>query len=322
VSTDDAEAGRGGNLLARIARRETGLLLFGMTPPRRSSTAEERQRIADVTLERLGQVDLDGLVLYDIADEAERNADERPFPYLPTVDPADFHADHLGAWTKPVIIYRCVGKYPSPAIESWLRAQRPAHVGSVFVGAPSRTAPVLTDLPTAQALWSSVRPELLLGGVAIPERHSTRQQEHRRLIAKQTKGCSFFITQVVYDVNAAKNLVSDYHYGCLEAGLDPVPLIFTLSVCGSLKTLEFLRWLGVDVPRWMENALAHAGDTLSESYDQCLATSHELAAFCDRLDMPYGFNVESVSNRRAEIETSVRLAAHLRRSPGRRPSST
>ena len=312
MSTDDAEAGRGGNVLARIARRETGLLLFGMTPPRRSSTSEERQRIADVTLERLMELDLYGLVLYDIADEAGRNAHERPFPYLPTIDPADYHADHLAAWTKPVIIYRCVGKYPSTEIETWLLAQHPANVGTVFVGASSRPAPVLTDLSSAQALWSKVRPELPLGGVAIPERHTARRQEHQRLIAKQTKGCSFFITQVVYDINAAKNLVSDYHYGCIEAGMDPVPIIFTLSVCGSIKTLEFLRWLGVDVPRWMENALAHAGDTLSESYDQCLATSHELATFCDRLDMPYGFNVESVSNRKAEIETTVRLAAHLR----------
>lgn len=314
VSTDDGEAGRGGDVLARIARRETGLLLFGMTPPRRSSTSEERQRIADVTLQRLVELDLDGLVLYDIADEADRNAHERPFPYLPTIDPADFHADHLAAWTKPVIIYRCVGKYPSTDIETWLLAQHPANVGTVFVGAPSRPAPVLTDLSSAQALWSKVRPELPLGGVAIPERHTARRQEHQRLIAKQTKGCSFFITQVVYDINAAKNLVSDYHYGCIEAGIDPVPIIFTLSVCGSIKTLEFLRWLGVDVPRWMENALAHAGDTLSESYDLCLATSHELGAFCDGLDMPYGFNVESVSNRKAEIETTVRLAAHLRQS--------
>ena len=314
VSTDDGEAGRGGNVLARIARRETGLLLFGMTPPRRSSTHQERHRIAAVNLARLAPLDLDGLVLYDIADETARNAHERPFPYLPTVDPADFHADHLAAWTKPVIIYRCVGKYPSTDIETWLLAQHPANVGTVFVGSPSRTAPVLTDLSSAQALWSKVRPEVPLGGVAIPERHTARRQEHHRLIAKQTKGCSFFITQVVYDVNAAKNLVSDYHYGCIEAGIDPVPIIFTLSVCGSIKTLEFLRWLGVDVPRWMENALAHAGDTLSESYDQCLATSHELATFCEGLNMPYGFNVESVSNRKAEIETTVRLAAHLRRS--------
>ncbi len=312
MSNDDGVAARG-DLLLRIARRDTGLLLFGMTPPRGSTTHGERQRIADLTLERLMPLDLDGLIIYDIAAETDRTTDERPFPYLPTVDPADFYADHLASWSRPVIVYRCVGKYSSPDIEAWLLAQPPARVASVFVGAPSGSAPVLTDLAGAQELWSRVRPELLLGGVAIPERHSARQQEHRRLLAKQTKGCSFFVTQVVYDVNAAKDLVSDYHYACLEAGVDPVPIIFTLSVCGSMKTLEFLRWLGVVVPRWMENALAHASDTLSESYDQCVATSRELAAFCEGLDVPYGFNVESVSNRKAEIDTTVRLAAHLRR---------
>lgn len=304
------EAQRG--LIDRGASRDGGLLLFGMTPPRRSSTYEERQRIADLMLQRLSSLDLDALILYDIADEADRNANERPFPYLPTMDPADFYADHLSGWAKPAVIYRCVGKYTSAEIESWLCAQDPATVATVFVGAPSRSASVATTLEDAQGLWSKTSPKLELGGVAIPERHSARRQEHQRLIAKQARGCSFFVTQVVYDINAAKNLVSDYHYACLDAATDPAPIIFTLSVCGSMKTLEFLRWLGVDVPHWMENALAHASDTLSESYDQCVATALELIAFCERLRMPYGFNVESVSNRKAEIETTVRLAAELR----------
>lgn len=293
-------------------RRDSGLLLFGMTPPRRSTTHEQRQHIADVMLQRLSSLDLDGLILYDIADESERTPDERPFPYLPTVDPADFSTEHLAAWTKPVVVYRYVGKYTSAQIESRLRSQDAARFATVFVGAPSRSASVATTLSTAQELWSTTRPSLVLGGVAIPERHSARRQEHQRLIVKQARGCSFFVTQVVYDINAAKDLISDYHYGCLSAGIDPVPMIFTLSVCGSMKTLEFLRWLGVDVPRWMENALAHASDTLSVSYDQCLATASELTTFCQALDLPHGFNVESVSNRRAEIETTVRLAAELR----------
>jgi hypothetical protein len=312
VTSDDPETHRRA-LRDRIARRESGLLLFGLTPPRLATTPEERQRIADVTLERLGGLDLDGLVLYDIADETERNADERPFPYLPTADPADFLADHLAAWDRSVVVYRCVGKYDAHDVEAWLRDQDPVRVASVFVGAPSRTAPVRTSLADAQELWRRDRPDLPLGGVAIPERHAASGQEHRRLLDKQATGCSFFVTQVVYDVNVAKNLVSDYHYACVEDGVAPVPVVFTLSVCGSVRTLEFLRWLGVEVPRWMENGLAHADDMLTESYEQCLATARDLAAFCRRLGVPYGFNVESVSNRKAEIETSVRLAAEVRR---------
>ena len=37
----------------------------------------------------------------------------------------------------------------------------------------------------------------------------------------------------------------------------------------------------------------------------------DLIAFCRRLGVPFGLNVESVSIRKVEIEASVRLAARL-----------
>lgn len=299
------------DLRQRIAGRQGGFVLFGLTPPRRTTSPEEVQGIADATLERLNSVDLDGLVLYDIDDESDRNPVPRPFPYLPTMDPADFYLNHLGSWDKPVVVYRSVGKYSEPAISDWLREQDPERVLSVFVGAPTRDRSVLTDLRSAQAVWRSTRPEILLGGVAIPERHTRGDQEHLRLIAKQVNGCAFFVSQVVYDVNASKDLVSDYFYTCRERGLAQIPFVFTLSICGSLRTLEFLQWLGVDVPKWIQNDLRNAEDSLAASYDQCLGTAQELAEFCTRLGMPFGFNVESVSNRREEIEASVQLLSVL-----------
>jgi hypothetical protein len=68
----------------------------------------------------------------------------------------------------------------------------------------------------------------------------------------------------------------------------------------------------VGVPRWIANDLEHAEDTLSASYDHAHATALELMAFCRRLEVPFGLNVESVSSRRVEIEASVRLARALR----------
>jgi hypothetical protein len=158
--------------------------------------------------------------------------------------------------------------------------------------------------------------------VAIPERHSRRENEHLRLIAKQEAGCRFFVSQVVYDLNAAKNLVSDYRYECESRGLAPVPIVFTFSVCGSMKTLEFLRWLGVDVPRWIENDLRHSTNPLAASLEQAQATAVELIDFCRRLGVPFGLNVESVSIRREEIEASVDLAARLTSYHGPGPVQT
>ncbi|MGQ0630425.1 MAG: methylenetetrahydrofolate reductase [Sporichthyaceae bacterium] len=299
-------------LAHRIAARGSEFLLFAVTPPRLTVTGERAQEIADVTQKRLDPLGLDGLVLYDIDDESDRNPAQRPFPFLPTIDPAAFRAQYLTDWSTPVVVYRAVGKYTEDDLRAWLAAQD-ADALAVFVGASSPRKQPATSLVRAQQLWAQTRPDLPLGGVAIPERHTRRGEEHLRLIAKQEAGCSFFVTQVVYDVNAAKNLISDYVYACAARGLEPVPIVFTFSVCGSLKTLEFLGWLGVDVPRWIQNDLHHAADTLAASHEHSLAAARELIGYCRRLRVPFGVNVESVSIRLAEIEASVDLARQLGR---------
>lgn len=303
------------SLVDVIRRIEDGageFLLFALTPPRLDTDRARVREIAEATLARLRPLGLDGLVLYDIDDEAARNPAERPFPFMPTLDPAEYLADHLGSWPTPVIVYRAVGKYAPAELRAWLSAQDPGRLMTVLVGAASRNATPRTSLAEAQDLRREVNPALPLGGVAIPERHSRREDEHLRLLAKQDAGCGFFVTQVVYDINAAKNLVSDYHYECRARGISHAPLVFTFSVCGSMKTLDLLRWLGVDVPRWIENDLEHATDPLEDSYHQALTTATELMAFCRALGVPFGINVESVSIRRVEIEASVRLAQQLR----------
>lgn len=299
-------------LVRRIEDREGGFLLFALTPPRSATEPSRVREIAEATAQRLSGLRLDGLVLYDIDDESARNPRERPFPFTPTIDPAVYSRDHLAAWPTPTIVYRAVSKYAPDDLTDWLSSADPTRTLTVLVGAPSGNVNAGTSLSHAQALRSQVNPALLMGGVAIPERHARRGDEHLRLLAKQEAGCRFFVTQVVYDLNAAKNLISDYHYECRRREVATVPLIFTFSVCGSLRTLEFLQWLGVDVPRWIENDLRHAADPLEASYEHAVAIAAELIAFCRALGVPFGLNVESVSIRRVEIEASVRLAAALR----------
>jgi hypothetical protein len=295
-----------------IQSRQGGILLFGLTPPRVSASPQRMAEIAAVTTARLSAIEIDGLVLYDIDDESDRNSDDRPFPYLPTVDPAEFYSTCLTQWPRPVVIYRCVGKYEERDLADWLTAIDIADVLGVFVGASSSSKRGITDLPRAHALHQQLRPELTLGAVTISERHTSRADEHLRMLTKQDRGCAFFISQVVYDLDATKSLLSDYSYTCAERGIRPRPVIFTLSVCGSLRTLEFLQWLGVVVPRWVENDLRHADDPLTVSAEQCLRSAGDLLGFGRRLGVPIGFNVESVSNRRSEIETAAGLAVELR----------
>ncbi|HQH06799.1 MAG TPA: 5,10-methylenetetrahydrofolate reductase [Phycicoccus sp.] len=294
---------------ARIAGHEP--LLYAVTPPRVTTPPERVAQLAERTVERLSAMSADGLVIYDLVDEADRSEAERPFPFLQTRDPAEYLEHWLGDWQGPSIVYRCVGKYDESELQTWMLAQ-PRSVGAVFVGAASAGTPVRTDLRAAQRLRAEVRRDLPIGGVAIPERHSVRGDEHARLLRKQAAGCTYFVSQVVYDLGGAKDLASDYAYACREARVPPVPVFFTLSLCGSAKTLDFLHWLGVDIPRWMRNEMLHADDTLEASLAFCLQTARELAEFCRYLRLPFGFNVESVSTRRDEIEATVDLAVAVR----------
>ncbi len=198
-------------------------MLFALTPPRRTTSPEKSQEIADVTLKRLQALDLDGLVLYDIDDESDRNPAERPFPFLPTMDPAEYLARHLSDSSIPVVVYRAVGKYVEPQLRSWLAAQEPDRVLSVFVGTSSHDKPAATSLTRAQALRSQVKPDLLLGGSRSRSAMRARAMSICDCSPSRQPAAPSSSPQVVYDVNAAKNLVSDYRYECAARGQDPSP---------------------------------------------------------------------------------------------------
>src|ERR1700761_5861688 len=114
------------NLQSGIAARSGEFLLFAVPPPRLTTSPREAAEIARVTLERLRSLAIDGLVLYDIDDESDRNPDERPFPFLPTMDPAEYLARDLVGLEVPAIVYRAVGKYPEGRFRSWLEEQDPS----------------------------------------------------------------------------------------------------------------------------------------------------------------------------------------------------
>jgi len=196
----------------------------------------------------------------------------------------------------------------------WLRVEnaRPQEPFAVLVGAPGALTTGALSLDEAYALAREHAPRLVLGGVAIAERHARKGEEHLRLMKKQEAGCRFFVTQTVYDASATRSLISDYARASRKAGVAPAPLIFTFSPCGSAKTLELLKWLGVGVPRWLENELLDAHDILETSLELSRATFADVLGYARTHKLPVGANVESVAIRREEIDASVALFQALR----------
>src|SRR5689334_14478680 len=105
--------------ITKIRQKESGILLYGITPPKAQTPPERVAEIAEKTLNTLCSLDIDALIVYDVQDESARTAEERPFPFTRALDPLDYASQHLQRLTVPKIIYRPAGKFTSDELAQW-----------------------------------------------------------------------------------------------------------------------------------------------------------------------------------------------------------
>jgi Methylenetetrahydrofolate reductase len=301
-------------LFEKIKNRESGIILYGIVPPKRETSPETLDEISRKIIDRLPIDILDGLVVYDIQDEVSRTTENRPFPFIESIDGFSFCKNQLKSLSLPKIIYRAIGKYSRDDLSHFLSSVDPKEFLTVFVGAASKHQKVGLPINEAYFIKKNINAILPMGGVMIPERHLKNSDEHLRVFSKIENGCSFFVSQGVYDITAAKNFLSDYHYYGLEHGLPLVPIIFTLTPCGSAKTLQFMKWLGISIPRWLENELMHSQDILEHSLKVCAGNWAELNDYASSKNIPIGCNIESVAIRKVEVEASFELLRQITKS--------
>jgi hypothetical protein len=276
--------------------------LYGFSPPKADSSSDRNREIAARQTERINALGADGVIVYDVQDEPGRTEAPRPFPFLPALDPLEYARDYLAEIKAPKILYKSVAGATETSFTQWLERFGTAEDLAVLVGAStSRGETSQLGLGAAQALTSTAYPDICFGGVAIAERHLEKGGEDERLLSKHDAGCRFFVSQTVYDVQATKSLISDYALRFAAAGREAPPFIFSFAPCGSIKTMEFMQWLGIRFPKWLENELRHSHDILERSINLCVGLAEELTAFAREKGVPVGMNVESVSIRREEI---------------------
>ncbi len=296
------------------------VFLYGTTPPRADATEDRIVRAAERLAARIRDLALDGLVVYDVQDEAARSAEPRPFPFLPTIDSRRY-AQRLGELVDlPLITYKAIQHLTEDDWGVWLdQAARTYALETLsLVGRPSAQArldaggPLPMSLARATRLARAHPADFALGGVAIAERHGAGRNESARLIQKAEDGCRFFISQAVYHPETTIRLLTDYAADCRRLGHAPRRIVLTFIPCGREKTLEFLRWLGVRIDPAVAATILADPDPLGRSIAIC---REHLRAILDQEyteTLTLGVNVESVSIYRDEIDASIALVHALR----------
>jgi hypothetical protein len=291
----------------KIKQRKSGLLLYGITPPKTGTEESKVDNYAKKTVERVNNLPIDALIIYDVQDESERITDERPFPFLNALDPLFFTERYLNDIKTSKIVYKPAGKFHPYELENWLTRISELGIHPVFVGIPSPDHVPKTSLLEAYEIFKKIDKRQCLGGVAIPERHAALHDEDERIFSKAKKGVSFFITQCVFDLDFSKDLI-DALAAYAQRNTQEIPtIIFTLTSCGSERTLRFIEWLGIYIPASMKIQLLQSSNILADSVDICIHIARELAQYCVSKNIPFGFNIESVAIKKEEIDASLQM---------------
>ncbi len=296
-------------LKSRISDPSRGVYFVGTTPPKDNTSQENVSDIADKLLGRLSAIDYDGMIVYDIQDESSRTDKPRPFPFMKTYDPREYSRIIREKSQHPVITYKSVSQRDRADFDNWLE-EAWEHYGIrdiVMVGSPSSDGEVRLSLNEAYKALAEHRADYNLGGVTIAERHAKKGDEHLRLMQKGDQGCAFFVSQAVYNAQATIDMLSRYARECKEREVEPRRVILTFTPCGSSKTLEFMEWQGISVPEATRYRILDAHNPLAESIRVCRSNLEQILEACLPLGIPLGLNIESLTNRKDEIDASIRL---------------
>lgn len=291
---------------ARMTDPARPVYLFGTVPPSLEAGLDEVYAIADMLRGRLEGLEVDGINVYDVQQEKGRNGKDRPFPFLPVWDPRRY-GRILQEGGVETICYASVPHIATPFAE-WLAEAREVYRQETLALVGS-SGPASAGTSLAEAARLASGQGFLLGGVTIPERHTARGDEHHRMRAKTRAGLWFFTSQVVYQPDQAISLLKAYGESA-GPGECPARIVFTFAPFGSERTLEFLEWLGVDIPERTKDEILSSADPLATSLQVCRSNLRKILD-AGPYRTPLGINVESVSKSKKHIDAAVQLFSLL-----------
>ena len=296
-------------LRAKSEDAKFGVYFIGTTPPRDGVPLEKVEEVANKLVARLDKIDFDGLIVYDIQDESSRTDVTRPFPFNKTFEPCHY-SQMLGYKTKkPVITYKSVASRDESEFNQWLDNSWQLYGvrDIVLVGSPSSKGQQKLPLNAAYQAQLNHRHNYYVGGVTIAERHAKKGDEHLRLIEKDKQGCEYFISQAVYDAPATIDMLSSYARECRAQNIRPKRMVLTFTPCGSESTMDFMNWLGISIPESTRWRILESSNPLAESIKVCRNNLNQIIEAVMPLNIPLGLNIESLTNRKEEIDASIRL---------------
>ena len=293
----------------KIKRPRRPVVVYEILPPREKDGTLNSYAANISSL--LSQTHIDAINIPEVRDEIGRG--ERPVKNQLRAEPREFGKllqDIVGieSIVNRVVVHQALEKEMIWFEETYNKYEIE---NLITVGGESRniTYPGPSVKKALEAIKQNEKLNVLCGGISIP----SREKESLRLIEKSNNGSEFFTTQVLYDSSKIIKMISHYQKRCDEQNTFPRRLLLSFAPVSSKKNIDFLKWLGVDIPADTEEYLNEDDQIMTKrSMEIAINVLNETLTFLNenKIVVPIGLNVEHIMsyNFQASIEMLQELA--------------
>lgn len=280
-------------------------VLFEIVPPGRNTSDSFRANALEKIMESIAPAK--GISFINLPEIVDENKWGKPF--YRNIDACDFGLQIRDLTKKEVIVNKVVVHCNGiSGFNDWISGASGRGVsGFVFVGGNfdiTYPGPSVIDANRLAKLGGRNS----IGNICIP----SRPNEAKRMFEKTQSGASFFTTQVLFEPESAKKALNEYGYLCRLNGVKPAEVFLSFATVARRDELEFIKWLGAEVPADVEKSLLSDSAGISKR-SMLLAESvwrEVTGASGERdSDVPLGLNIEVIFLR--NLQDCIELAESL-----------
>ena len=294
----------------KIKRPRRPVVVYEILPPRQKDGT--LNSYAENISSLLSQTHIDAINIPEVRDEVARG--ERPVKNQIRAEPREFGKllqDIVGieAIVNRVVVHQELEKEMEWFEETYTNFEIE---NLITVGGESRKIkyPGPSVNRALKAIKDNSKLNILCGGISIP----SREKESLNLIEKSTNGSEFFTTQVLYDSSKIIKMISHYQKRCDEQNTFPRRLLLSFAPVSSKKNIDFLKWLGVEIPGETESFLTENEKNMVErSMEISVGVLEETLSFLNenKIVVPIGLNVEHIMS--YNFQSSIEMLQELAR---------
>jgi len=297
----------------KIKKPQRPVVAYEILPPREKDGT--LNSYAETISSLLSQTHIDAINIPEVHDEVARG--DRPVANQKRGEPREFGRllqDIVGI---EAIVNRVVVHHDHDTQMRWLEETNVEYEieNMIIVGGESSKVeypgPTVNEaLEAISNIYNNNGGDIFCGGIAIP----SREEESKNLIRKSDHGSEFFTTQVLYDSDNIIRMMNNYQARCNELNTFPRRILLSFAPVSSQKNIEFLKWLGVEIPSDTERYLqGRPGSMKERSLDVAIEVLNEILVNIEKNDLkvPVGLNVEHIMS--YNFQSSVEMLQELAR---------